>query len=147
MTSDGDKLRWCGALVAFDYCDTGPLAALVRGEAIPLELRSVIASIIAGDRKPNRRAAAKSKVDAAERLQIGATVDALLVTIAELKHPEITEPWADLRQAEPADAILRLNEWIERVYLVASDRLAVSRETVENLVREYRQKMQDWPRV
>lgn len=147
MTSEGDKLRWSGALVAFDYCDTAPLARLVGGEAIPAELRPVIASIVAGERKPKPRAAAKSKVEAAERLQIGATIAAVLDTIEDMKHPTITGPYADRLGVEPSDAIKRLNDWIERTYSQVSVSLNVSRETCENLVREFREKMRNWPRV
>ena len=147
MTSDGDKLRWSGALVAFDYCDSAPLAALVRDEPVPAELRPVIASIVAGDRKPNRRAAAKSKVEAAERIQIGATLDAVLELISDMKHPSITGPYADRRGVEPSSAITALNQHIERLYGRASSTLNVSRETCENLVREFREKMRNWPHV
>jgi hypothetical protein len=83
MTSEGDKLRWVGAIVAFDYGDPEPLGAMIASEAIPDEIRQVIASIVVGSRKPNRRAAAKSKISAAERIQIGATLDAVLVTLNE----------------------------------------------------------------
>lgn len=147
MTTEADKLRWTRALVAYDFCDPALLASLIESEPVPEELRPVIATIIAGKRKPNRRAAAKSKVPASDRHQIGATIDALLVTIGDMKHPAITSTWADRRQAEPSDAIRRLNDYIDRAYVRAAETLQVKRETVENLVREYRDKARNWPHV
>lgn len=147
MTSAADRHRWTAALVAFDFDDTAPLAALIAGEAIPVELRPIVANIVTGARQPNRRAAAKAKVPAAERHQIGATLDALLVTIGDMRHADVTGPWADDRQSDPRDAIHRLNEQTDRTYREAAARLGISRETVENIVREYRQKAQNWPNV
>lgn len=147
MTSAADIERWSGALVAFDYCDRAPLADLVASEAVPEDLRPVMAAIIAGERQPNRRAAARSKVEAGERFRIGAVISAVLETIKDLHHPEITGPYADKRGIEPVDAVRRLDSHRERLYEAAMKRLGVSRETVENLVRDYRKKVREWPHV
>ena len=147
MTSAADIERWSGAMVAFDYCDPSLLADLVASEPVPEELRPVIAAIVSGERKSNRRAAAQSKVDAAERFHAGAVVSAVLELIDDLNHPEITGPAADRMGIEPIDAVKRLTHHREKAYRVAQDTLGVSRETVENLVREYRKKVREWPDV
>ena len=147
VTSEADKHRWTAALMAFDYCDPTPLSALIESDAIPLEIRGIIASIIIGNRKPNKRAAAKSKVPPNERFQIGATIGGLLEVIADMKHPVITENYADKKGVEPKDAIIHLNKMIDDVYNRAVVKLAISRETVENLVREWRKKRREWPNV
>jgi hypothetical protein len=146
-TSEADKHKWTAALVSFDYCDPNLLAAMIENEPVPVELRSVISAIIKGARRPNMRAGAKSKVPAAERFQIGATVGAMLETIADMKHPAITENYANENGVEPKDAIIRLNRYIDQVYNLATDRLEVSRETVENIVREWRKNRAKWPDV
>ena len=147
MTSPADIERWSGAMVAFDYCDPKPLSDLVASEPVPDKLRPVIAAIISGERKPDKRKAAHSKVDAVERFRAGAVLAAVLDAIDSMNHPAITGPAADRMGIEPRQAIDRLNMHRERAYQVAQDNLGVSRETVENLVRDYREKIRKWPDV
>jgi hypothetical protein len=146
-TSAADIERWSGALVAFDFCDPSLLADLVASEPVPEDLRPVIAAIISGERKPNKKKAAPSKVEAAERFHAGAVVCAVMDLIDDLNHPAITGPAADRMGIEPIEAVNRLNRHREKAYQVAQDTLGVSRETVEELVRDYRKKLQDWPNV
>ena len=105
QTSEADKHKWTAALVSFDYCDPKLLATMIESEHLPVELRPVISAIIKGERGPNKRASAKSKVPAAERFQVGATVGAMLEIIADMKHPEITEAYSDKNGVEPKAAI------------------------------------------
>ncbi|MCD1590375.1 hypothetical protein K7H13_06335 [Qipengyuania citrea] len=147
MTSCADIERWSGAMVAFDYCDPKPLSDLVASEPVPDKLRPVIAAIISGERKPDKRKAAHSKVDAAERFRAGAVLAAVLNTIDDMNHPAITGPAADRMGIEPRQAIDRLNMYRERAYQVVEDAFGVSRETVENLARDYRKKVRNWPDV
>jgi predicted DNA-binding protein (UPF0251 family) len=147
MTSRADIERWSGAMVAFDYCDPKPLSDLVASEPVPDKLRPVIAAIISGERKPDKRKAAHSKVDAAERFRIGAVLAAVLDTIDDMNHPAITGSAADRMGIEPRQAIDRLNMYREKAYQVAEENLGVSRETAKKLARDYRKKVQDWPDV
>ena len=147
MTSPADIERWSGAMVAFDYCDRQPLSDLVASEPVPEKLRPVIASIISGERKPDKRKAAHAKVDAAERFRVGVVLAAILDTIDDMNYPAITGPAADRRGIEPRQAVDRLNMHRERAYHAAQCNLSVSRETVENLVRDYREKVRNWPDV
>lgn len=147
VTSAAEIERWSGAMVAFDFCDSSLLADLVANEPVPRDLRPVIAAIISGERKPNRKKAAASKVDAAERFHAGAVVCAVMDLIDDLNHSAVTGPAADRMGIEPIEAVNRLNRHREKAYQVAQDSLGVSRETVEDLVREYRKKVQDWPNV
>lgn len=146
-TSAADIERWSGALVAFDYCDPSLLADLVASEPVPKELRPVIAAIVSGERKPNKKKAAPSKVEASKRFLIGGLVSAVLETLDDANHPDITGPMADRMGIEPRQAIARLNEQRTEAYRAAGRIAGVSRETVEELMRDYRKKIQNWPNV
>ena len=135
--------RWIAAIVAWDFCDPAMLGDMIASEATPPELRPVIAAIITGERKPNRRAAAKSKVPATERFHIGQVLDA----IEGLRRSGNLGDLADRAALEPGDLVRRLNQYGARFYEVAEKNLGVSRETAENLVREYRAAMNNYPRV
>lgn len=58
---------WFCAVWAFDYDDPEPLSKLIRTQPIPDELRNLIADIVLGQRKPNKKAAVKTKIPAAKR--------------------------------------------------------------------------------
>lgn len=60
--------NWIIAIDSWDYCDPEPLNLMIQKHPIPEELRPVIANIITGKRKQNRKAAAKLKCPAAQRL-------------------------------------------------------------------------------
>jgi hypothetical protein len=142
---------WVVAIDAFDHGAPGQLEDLVRGNAeIPDELRPALADIIAGRRRPNRKAAGKLKVPAEERLKIAAAVSAVHGLIDALKANQLDADieWAaERRRVEPA-AVLREIETHRKAYMagVASD-LGVSVETIENLLRDLRKKVASWPRV
>lgn len=60
--------NWIIAIDSWDYCDPEPLNLMIQKHPLPEELRPVIADIITGKRKQNRKAAAKLKCPAAHRL-------------------------------------------------------------------------------
>jgi len=147
VTSLADIERWCEAVVAFDFCDPSLLADLVANEPVPDDLRPFVASIISGERKPNRRKAAPSKVEASKRFRIGGLVSAVLNALDDADHPDITGPMADRMGIEPSEAVGRLNRQRVEAYEAAARIADVSRETIEDLVRDYREKVRNWPDV
>lgn len=60
--------NWIIAIDAWDYCDPSLLNEMLNRHPIPFELQPVIADIITGQRKQNKKAAAKLKIPAGHRL-------------------------------------------------------------------------------
>lgn len=60
--------NWIIAIDAWDYCDPSLLTEMIKRHPIPFELQHVIAEIISGSRKQNRKAAAKLKIPAGHRM-------------------------------------------------------------------------------
>ena len=153
-----DAWRWVVAIDAYDYNQRQPLADLVAAEPVPEELRPILAAIIAGDRTPNLRGAAKLKLPATERMQIAASLMAIMEIIDTLKYEaiDITGAEPDLRGASmfeivkggTAGGIMRhLEGEARRAVEIATDRYGVSVETIENLLRDLRNKMQAYPNI
>lgn len=162
-------LKWIIALDAFDYGDRSPLANLIVEEPIPDELRPAIAKVVGGERTPNKRAASKLKLPADERMQIAATVAEVIDLINELKKgnnyvdtnvpgwsdhpppPESRRKLIDLQSekfgTEPIIEIRKLEEKSRQVISRPSKSLGVSEETIENIVRDYRKKISNYPNV
>ena len=153
--------KWVVAIDAFDYdCPEG-LADLLRTEPIPDELRPIIASIVAGDRKPNRKAAAKLKIPAAERMQIAGTLSVVLGLVDELRY-ETIDPWhfpgykgvamfsmcvrrGQLR--DPGEISRDLEHEAQQAIELAAKDLGVHVETIENLLRDFRRKIENYPNI
>lgn len=53
--------NWVAALDAWDYCDPEPLSKMIEFHSIPPEFMKIVADIISGKRKQNKRGAAKLK--------------------------------------------------------------------------------------
>lgn len=155
------KRNWIAAIDAFDYADPEPLSELIATEAVPAELRSVIAAIVRGDRKPDKRAAAKLKIPARERMQVAFETFASLAVLDELKFGDCDE-WANgivigrvrLLEAvanERGEEMIQSRRYLEaktREYIgYAADANGVSRETIENLLRDLQKKIENYPNV
>jgi hypothetical protein len=149
---------WVVAIDAYDYNHRQPLADLVASEPVPDELRPIIAAIVAGDRQPNLRGAAKLKLPAAERMQIAASLMAIMKIIDTLKYEaiDITGAEPDLRGAGmfeivkggTASGIMRhLESESRRAVKLATEHYGVSTETIENLLRDFRRKMKAYPDI
>lgn len=154
-----ERLAWIVALDAFDHDAPDELARLIEGQPVPVELRPVIAAIIRGERKPSRRRAAKLKLPASERMQIAASIMAVLDLIDSFKtgtQYDDQDGWherksldiaADRRGVEPITVLRDLEARARAAYERAAASLGVSTETVENIVRELREKLNSWPDV
>ena len=142
-----DLWSWVVALDAWDYCDPTLLSDLLLSEKIPDEFRNAIADIIAFRRKPKRKAAAKLKIPAAERMKIAGSCSVVIGLAHKLKTPSVVEATADRLAKEPIEIVRELEAEIERTIQKTAQECGVSTETVENLLRDLRQKIMYWPRV
>ena len=140
---------WIAALDAWDYCDPEPLEKMIHREPIPEELRKAICDIISGRRQQKRKAAAKSKVPAAKRMHLAhlfSVVSGMRERI--VSDPEMLDRFAEREGTEPREFIQIFDKTAKFVRRhMAETEYGISDETVENLVRDVRQKIRDWPDV
>ncbi|WP_233078826.1 hypothetical protein [Rheinheimera soli] len=70
--------NWVAALEAWDYCDPEPLSKMIAIHTIPPEFMEIVASIVSGTRRPNKKGAAKLRgVLPSQRMFVAATILAL----------------------------------------------------------------------
>ena len=141
-----DTQEWLFAIDAYDYDDPEPLALLFEsGEEVPPAYKAIIADIIRGKRKPNKRAAAKLKLPARERLSIAAEVSLALGVIDALKAG--VERMADRKAIETVEALRLCEEEAQNFINEYAEKYMVSTETIENILRDLRKKAENWPNV
>lgn len=147
---------WVVALDAFDYNDRKPLAELIATEPVPEELRPAIAKIISGERKPNLRAAAKLKVQASERMMIAAYISACLMLVDTMKYDALDDRpygqsgvhmFGDRFGKEPIEITRELEQDAKKAIELGAELAGVSVETIENMLRDLRAKMEAYPNV
>lgn len=132
--------EWFVACASFDAGDPEPLAILIEKEEIPPEYRAKAGAIvrIAATRRPR-------KIPAAERMRIAASLDFVnrLCRILDRQSIDI----GDQKGLEPVH--VRREAWSAWRSAVAdaAKELGVSVETVENLMREFRKRIDNWPVV
>jgi len=155
--------RWVCAIDAWDYCHPQPLADMVKSGPAPEELRPIIAAIVNGERKPNRKAAAKLKIPAEERMKIAGSISVVLGLIDVTKYDivESAQPGKGVTmignrdgrdpgrpRIEPHNPVItELEAEARDVIDDAARQLGVSVETVENLLRDLRGKMKRYPDI
>lgn len=148
---------WIAALDAFHYCDPEPLSEMLAGgEPIPEFMRLPLSEIVAGTRKPNKKAAAKLKIPARERMKVGAMISGIL-GLADCLAGEISdghgglqrgcEIAADRKGIELIDAVRHHESMRKKAIEIAMDEFGVSEETVENLLRDVREKIRNFPEM
>lgn len=148
-------LNWVIAIDAYDYGQPDLLNQLIRTEPIPEELRTVIADIVAGDRVPNKKAAAKLKVPAGERIKIAANLSSLLYLIDRLKYDAIEKSvpgqgitaLAERAGVEPLEVKRELEGEARAAIADTAEQLGVGIDTVENLLRRLRTIIKNYPDV
>jgi hypothetical protein len=148
-----DTWHWVIAFDAWDYCDPEPLSVLIAEEQIPEEYIHIIVDIVSGKRKPNKKAASKLKVPARERMRIATSISVELGMIDVSKydaiHPEgkgVVGIGAKLG-LEPIEVLRKLERHARDIVQHYCKEFNVSQETIENLLRELRKKMEIWPFV
>jgi hypothetical protein len=142
-----ENWKWVCALDAYDYDDPEPLSKLITSsEQIPKMLRKAVVDIIQGKRKPNKKAAAKLKVPASERMRLAGTVSCVLGIIDTFKYEGLDSIASDNMQ-EPIDLLREMEMEAKELIKQAANDVDVSTETIENLLRDFRKKIEDWPNV
>lgn len=137
--------EWFVAIYAWDYCDSEPLATLINAEPIPPVYRAAVAAIIAGRRKPKSKAAAKQKIPARCHFNIVRDL-AADISLREIEK-RFANVSADRRRQEPIEVIRYADEaYRARVAQVAQE-YGVSAETIENIIRELKNRFSSWPVV
>jgi len=144
------NFNWMASIDAWDYCDSKSLSEMILNHQIPDELRHVIASIIRGERKQNKRGAAKLKIDADQRM-IVAAVSLGLLLLPEAVLSKRTRPTyldvADVECLEPIELKRRYEYVLKEVYMDIASSCEVSVETLENLLRELKEKIKKYPNI
>ena len=160
-------LYWIAALDAYDFGEPEPLSCMIESDdPIPEELRPALANIISGKRPPNKRAAAKLKMKPWDRMMVAFTVSAILGLIDAIKQNSIVKVedmndndlntlevirsldlWADHEAQEMIDSIRFLEGLQRRVVARMAHGTGVSVETIENVVRDLRRKIENYPDV
>ena len=136
---------WFVAVYAWDYGEPEVLAELIRSEPIPAEYREAVAAIVAGERKPNLRAAAKMKIPAQEHLRLAGSVSVVIELCATIKQQAIEV--GDRKALEPIDIIREAENESREAVFAAANEFGVSVETVENILRVMRARIAAWPVV
>lgn len=150
-----DAWPWIVAIDAFDYCAPDKLADLIASEPIPEELRPVISSIVKGKRKPDKRKAAKLKLPADDRMGIAGAVSVALGIIDVIKYTTIDSKipgkgvsvLAERKCREPEEMLRQIEAEARKIMEESADQLGVSVETVENALRDFRKKVDNYPNV
>jgi hypothetical protein len=136
--------EWVCAAAAHDFGDPGPMAAMLRSEPLPAEFRAMVADIVSGARALPKRAPGLAP---GERLKIAAALQVVTgLTDAIRKSPD-RERTADRLKMEPIEIVREMEQEKRAIRAEAAADLGVSVETVENLVRDLRRRIDRWPVV
>ncbi len=135
ITDIGKVLEWASAIYAWDYCDSEPLAELIKNQPIPPVLKTVIAEIIRGDRKQKRKAASKLKIPAREHREI---IHKILMRRYSRDAAKLdSEYLGDELIKEPIEIIRKEEEEYRRYLASVAEKYGLETvETLERLVRE-----------
>jgi hypothetical protein len=144
-----DTWAWVNAFCAFDYGDPVPLAALVEHEDIPPEYRSALADVVSGVRKPDKRAAAKLKVPADLMMVYAMSIDSSVGFVEYIHHHNSLDRIAESYHPakEPREIIAQWQATGQEHVKLAMKDFKVSKETIKNLMREMRERIDRWPCV
>lgn len=141
---------WVAAIDAWDYCNPTPLSEMILNHPIPVELRHVLASIASGERKQNKRGAAKLKIDADQRMLIAASFLSLLVipkaVLSGRTHIKYSDV-ADREGVEPIELRRKYDAYVRKMYSKIAASAGISVESLENLVRDLREKANRYPNI
>ena len=151
--------NWIIAIDAWDYCDASILAEMLQRHPIPFELQPVIAAIVTGKRKQNRKAAAKLKIPAGHRLIAAGLYATLKESIIDslLDRKNIVEingriwgdyhTMADEKGIEIIEMRRQIQESGREVKAELADAAGISTETLENLYEDLRGKLKNYPNI
>jgi len=147
---------WVCAIDAWDYNDAAPLAELISIENIPEPLRPIVANIVGGVRLQKKKAAAKLKIPASERMKVAASLSCVLGLCDTIRLDIIDTSYPGMKGAvmlsyrgvqDPIDIITEMRKESAGAVQLAMEEFGVSTETIENLLRDLRKKINNWPNV
>ncbi len=145
---------WVEALHCWDYGETAPLAALVRNEPIPDELRPILADIVSEKRQPRLKATQKLKIPPGERLALARSLFFWLKHCFALEQnlaTETLEEYCDGQGIEqdkvPREEVDKRREIARKLQADAAENWGVSEETVKNMLGELRKKINNYPNI
>jgi len=151
--------EWVVAFDAYDYGDRQPLSTLLANvDQVPAEALPQLAKIVSGERKPNLKAAAKMKIAPSERMKIAASLSVVLGMADGIRLRGIApdgfggetsaiEAAADRDGEEAAKKVSYIHGMTRGLLERASTDLGVSTETIENLLRDLRKKIVQFPEI
>jgi len=153
-TRMNDLWGWVVAFDSWDYCDPEPLSEmLLKEQTIPPEFLQAFADIVTGKRKSKKKAAAKLKIPARERMKIAGSISLVLGLVHAFKFDAINPEGKGSvgigaqQGREPSEILRELESEHRETIESACKELAVSQETIENLLRDLREKIDRWPTV
>lgn len=143
--------NWIIAIDSWDFCDPRPLDLMIRKHPIPNELRGIIADIIAGSRKPNKKAAAKLKCPAAHRLLVAGLYRMFKhdVIDATLQRKTIHD-YHQTAEARGIEVIELRNQYLEDAREFKSEwasSMGIGTEALDNLYDVLEQKIKNYPNI
>lgn len=147
---------WFSAVWAWDYNDPRQLSELIRKSEgrIPNEFVPVIADIVSGVRKPNKKAGAKLMIPASS---LGA-VSGYLLIMRDLSGALRTRAdygtekrgaaaVAEYKGMKTIDVIRRLERKMGEAKEKGANAFGITEETIERLLREANRRIKKWPEV
>ena len=146
--------NWIIAIDAWDYCDPTILNKMLRRHPIPFELQPVIADIVSGVRKPNKKAAAKLKIPAGHRMIFVGLYLVLKDSVIDgaLKR-EIKGEFGDYhleaerRGIEVLELLRDYQEGAREFKKEWADTAGISVEALDNMVDSIKDKIKKYPHI
>lgn len=143
--------NWIVAIDAWDYCDHSLLTEMLNRHPIPFELQPVIADIVSGKRKQNKKAAAKLKIPAGHRMIIAGLYYDLktLVFDATLKRETLHDyhEKAEKLGIEVVELQRSLQNAARNFKQKWADSAGISIDALENMVDSIREKIKNYPHI
>lgn len=143
--------NWIIAIDSWDFCDPEPLALMLRKHPIPNELRSIIADIVSGTRKPNKRAAAKLKFPAAHRLLMAGLYRTIKHDVCDATIQRRTlHDYHETADARGIEVIELRNQYLEAAKKFKSkwaSNMGIGIEALDNLCDALDRKIKNYPNI
>lgn len=143
--------NWIVSIDAWDFCDPKPLELMLKKHPIPEELRFIIADMVTGKRKPNKKAAAKLKFPAAHRMVVAGIYRELKANVcdATLKRTKLHDyhqtaekmgiEVIELKQSYLESARKFKSEW--------ANNMGISTEALDNICDALSDKIKNFPNI
>jgi hypothetical protein len=139
-----DNWHWIVAVDAFDYGDPQPLAHLLtQYDVYPENVRAVLTDIVQGTRKPSPKRIAHAKIKGKDRMEVA--LSALASSVVHDCIQRNASHHGDHSRREPIDVVEENTESYRKERDLLCNSYSISKETVDNLRRELKSKIEKWP--